>query len=125
MRSGSRGCRPLDPLTHQVVFADAQFPSTRAPVSSVFTSLYPAQHSLVAWVLETKVGPVSVIGWHEGVPPLAEILAGTGHFTAAFVAGNRNPKPIFRLARGFGSVGRVGGGLPVDVTELTLVTIQR
>jgi hypothetical protein len=88
-----------------VVFADAQFPSTRASVSSVFTSLYPAQHSLVTRVLKTKKGTVSVIGRHEGVPPLAEILAGTGHFTAAFVAGNRNLKPIFRLACDFGSAG--------------------
>jgi hypothetical protein len=66
---------------------------------------------------------MSVIGRHEGVPPLAEVLAGTGHFTAAFVAGNRNLKPIFRLACGFGSAGRLGGGLPVDATETTPATM--
>ena len=105
--------------------ADAQFPSTRAPVSFIFTSLYSAQHSLVDRVLETTEGHVSVTGRQEGVPPLTEIIAGTGDFTAAFVAGNRNLKSIFRLARGFGSVGRVGGGLPVNVTESTPATIQR
>lgn len=98
------GTPTLDRLADQgVVFANAvaQFPSTRASVSSLFTGLYPTQHCLVDRVLETKEGPVSVVGLHEGVPTLAEMLAGAGHVTAAFVAGNPNLKPVFGLTRGF------------------------
>ncbi|MGH8898696.1 MAG: sulfatase-like hydrolase/transferase [Egibacteraceae bacterium] len=101
------GTPTLDRLAVQgVVFANAvaQFPSTRASVSFLFTGLYPTQHSLVDRLLETNDGPVPVAGLHEGVPTLAGILAGTGHVTAAFVAGNPNLKPVFGLTRGFGHV---------------------
>jgi len=106
---GGRESRTLamDAFAHRgVVFrnAIAQAPWTRPSVASLFTGLYPSQHGLVDRVRNVRKGRVNVSALDPAIPTLAELLAGSGVVTAAFLGGNANLKPVFGLTRGFSHV---------------------
>ena len=101
------GTTNLDKLAADgVTFRNAisQASCTRPSVPSLMTGFYPSQHGVVDAIKGVKKGTVSVAALDHSIPTMAEILAGDGYVTAAFLGGNANLKPTFGLTRGFADV---------------------